>query len=98
RVILDVLLERAPAVRSIVAQDGVGHEVKAEGFTDQVSGHFAPRQAVLGEIPQWLFAARRLVDRWIDAALMPHVHEKGVIAAEHKLPFQLDLAELEGSL
>jgi hypothetical protein len=97
-VVLDELLQRAGAVGAILAQDGEGDDAPAQRLADQPGSHFAPRQAVLGEVPQRLLALLRFVHGRHLGPIVLHADQKGVVAAKHKLPFQLDLAGLEDSL
>src|SRR5512143_1087561 len=98
RIVFDVLLQRAGAVRAVRAQRGIGDEMKTKRLTDQVGGHLAQGQGVLRKIPKRLLPPGWLVHRGKIPAAVVDRDEEGVIASEHELPFELDLAEPEGSL
>src|SRR5215211_811214 len=56
-VVVDILLERPRAKRTVVAQRGKRHDVKAKVLADEIGGDFASCQRVLREIAEWLLAA-----------------------------------------
>jgi len=50
-IVLDELLERPRAIRTVVAEDRERDKVKAETLADEIRGDFTSRQRVFGEVP-----------------------------------------------
>jgi hypothetical protein len=97
-VVRDELLERACAVRPLLAQRREGNEVKAERLADEVGGNFAQGEGVLLEIPKRLFAARGFIDGGIFLVFVCDFDEKSVVRAKRELPLDLKVAVLETRL
>lgn len=93
---LDVALKRAWAVGAVFAEGSVGDEAEAQRLADEIRGDFAQGEGVLFKIPERLFAAAGLVDGGDRFARVGHVHEEGVVRAEHELTLEFDLAVGEG--
>jgi len=93
---LDVLLQRTWAVGTVFAKNSIGDEAEAERLADEIRGDLAQGEGVLFKIPKRLFAAARLVDGGEGLACVGHVHEEGVVGAEHELTLEFDLAVGEG--
>ena len=90
-IVLDVLLERTGAVRTIGAQRGERDEVKAQRLADDIRGDLAQGQRVLGKIPKRLLAARGLIHGWICFIFIMNINKEGVIRAEHELALEFQL-------
>ena len=62
-VVGDEELQRARAMGAVIAEDGWGDQLPAQGLADQEGGGFAVCQGVVGEIPQGLLALLRFIHR-----------------------------------
>src|SRR5689334_15958689 len=56
-IIVDVLLQGASPVGTIITERGERNDTEAKRLTEEIGSNFAPCQRVLGEIPERLFAA-----------------------------------------
>jgi hypothetical protein len=97
-IVFDELLERTFSIRTIVAERGKRDDVKAKRLADAIRGDLAPCQRVLGEIPERLFAARRLINSRILPAFMINGDKERVIRAKGELAFEFIITMLEGKM
>src|SRR5207302_10550220 len=87
----DELLQRAGAVRAIIAVDREGDDVPAEGGAHQVGRHLALAERAIGEIVERGLALRRFVDgERLGAIQAAHLGQVGVVGTVGHQPARLD--------
>src|SRR5690625_3888465 len=89
-IMLNEQLQRTDPQRTVVPDDGRGHDVPAESFTDQIGSNLPSIQTRV-KVPQRALALLRFIHRTVQDIAMRDLNQKRRITAVEDPPYHTDV-------